>query len=72
MTVDGAAKRGANATTISLIGKPHSKIIYDEIGIGDMQFDVNISSGALRFYVIGKASTEIHWISRVELTELTF
>lgn len=72
MVVDGAAKRGSNASTVSLIGKPHGKIIYDEIGVGDMQFDVNISSGSLRFYVVGKNSSEIRWIARVELSELNF
>jgi len=72
MTVDGAAKRGVNASTVRLIGKPHNRIIYDEIGVGDMQFDVSIANGALRFYAVGKTGTNIRWLGRVELSELSF
>jgi hypothetical protein len=72
MVVDGAAKRGANASTVKVVGPPHTRIIQDEIGVGEMKFDVNISSGALRFYVVGKAGTPIRWIARVELSELNF
>lgn len=72
MTVDGAAKRGSNASTVRLIGKPHNRIIYDEIGVGDMQFDVSITNGALRFYAVGKTATIIRWLGRVELSELSF
>ena len=72
MTVDGAAKRGANASTVRLIGKPHNRIIYDEIGVGDMKFDVSITNGAFRFYAVGKTGTNIRWLGRVELSELSF
>jgi hypothetical protein len=72
MVVDGAAKRGANATTVSLIGNPHTRLINDEIGVGEMKFEVNIASGSLKFYVVGKNSTNIRWIARVELSELNF
>lgn len=72
MVVDGAAKRGANASTVTLIGKPHNRVVYDEIGIGDMQFDVSISNGAFRFYAVGKSATNIRWLGRVELSELSY
>lgn len=72
MHVDGAAKRGANATTVKLIGNPHTKLIYDEIGVGEMKFDVNINNGSLKFFVVGKNLSTIRWIARVELSELKF
>ena len=72
MVVDGAAKRGSNASTIRLIGKPNNRIIYDEIGIGDMQFDVSIASGSLKFYATGKSGVNIRWLGRVELSELSY
>lgn len=72
MVVDGAAKRGSNASTVKLVGVPHTRMIQDEIGVGEMKFDVNISSGALKFYVKGKLNTPIRWIARVELSELNF
>jgi hypothetical protein len=72
LVVDGAAKRGANATLTQHIGKPQVRIVCDEIGIQDVQFDVNITNGAFKFYVIGKASTTIRWVGRVELTQLRF
>lgn len=72
MHVDGAAKRGVNATTVKLIGNPHTKLIYDEIGVGEMKFDVNINNGSLKFFVVGKNLSTIRWIARVELSELKF
>jgi hypothetical protein len=72
MVVDGAAKRGANASTVQLIGSPHTRLIHDEIGVGELKFSVNISSGSLRFYAVGKIATNIRWIARVELSELNF
>ena len=72
MVVDGAAKRGANASTVKLIGSPHTRLINDEIGVGEMKFDVNIANGSLKFYIVGKNSTNIRWIARVELSELNF
>lgn len=72
MVTDGAAKRGANASTVKLAGNPHTKLIIDEIGVGDMKFEVSIMNGSLKFYVVGKNSTNIRWIARVELSELSF
>lgn len=72
MVVDGAAKRGANSSTVQLIGNPHNRILYDEIGIGEMKFDVSMTNGAFYFYAVGKQSTPIRWLGRVELSELSF
>lgn len=72
MHVNGGAKRGTSANNISLLGTPHVHIIQDEIGVGDVQFKVSSSNGSLRFYVVGKAATNVRWLAKVDLTQLKY
>jgi hypothetical protein len=64
--------RQKEAQILQLIGNPHNRILYDEIGIGEMKFDVSMTNGAFYFYAVGKQSTPIRWLGRVELSELSF
>lgn len=70
MHVNGGAKRGSSANSVELLGDPHVHIINDEIGVGDVQFKVSPSNGSLRFYAIGRESTDIRWLGKVDLTQL--
>jgi len=72
MHVNGGAKRGSNSNSVALIGEPHNHIINDEIGIQEVKFAVNTNTGALRFYALGKAATNIRWLAKVDLTELKY
>ncbi len=72
MHVNGGAKRGSGANTVSLLGTPHVHIIQDEIGVGDIQFSVNISNGSLKFHAVGKAATNIRWLGKVDLSQLKY
>lgn len=72
MYVNGAAKRGSTSNSVTLVGRPETHIIHDEIGVGDVQFRVNTSSGSLRFYAIGKAAANIRWLARVDMTQLKY
>jgi len=72
MHVNGGAKRGSGANTVSLLGTPHVHIIQDEIGVGDIQFSVNISNGSLKFHAVGKAATNVRWLGKVDLSQLKY
>ena len=72
MHVNGGAKRGSGANTVSLLGTPHVHIIQDEIGVGDIQFSVNISNGSLKFHATGKAGVNVRWLGKVDLTQLSY
>lgn len=72
MHVNGGAKRGSSSNSVSLVGKPEVHIIYDEIGVGDVQFSVNSSNGSLKFHAIGKAGVNIRWLGKVGLTQLSY
>jgi hypothetical protein len=72
MHVNGGAKRGSSANSVSLIGDPHNHIIHDEIGVGDVKFAVSASNGSLKFFAIGKSGTNIRWLGKVDLTQLKY
>jgi len=72
MHVNGGAKRGSSANSVSLIGDPHNHIIHDEIGVGDVEFAVSASNGSLKFFATGKSGTNIRWLGKVDLTQLKY
>ena len=72
MHVNGGAKRGLGANTVSLLGNPHVHIIQDEIGVGEIKFSVNISNGSLKFHAVGKAATNVRWLGKVDLSQLKY
>lgn len=72
MHVNGGAKRGTSANSVALSGDPHVHIIQDEIGVGEVKFEVSSSNGSLMFHVVGKAGTNIRWLAKVDLTQLRY
>lgn len=72
MHVNGGAKRGSSANTVSLLGVPHNHIIHDEIGVGEVKFAVSPSNGSLKFHAKGKAATNIRWLGKVDLSQLKY
>ena len=72
MHVNGGAKRGNSANSVTLLGRPHVHIIHDEIGVGDVQFSVSSSNGSLKFHAIGKVATNIRWLGKVDLSQLKY
>ena len=72
MHVNGGAKRGNSANSVALLGTPHTHIIQDEIGVGDVQFSVSPSNGSLKFHATGKAGTNVRWLGKVDLSQLKY
>lgn len=73
-TFEGAIKRGASASTTTLVGTVIKNDIAYDAGAADWDIEItgNTISGCLVIRVTGEASTTIRWVAKVETTEMGF
>lgn len=70
----GLIKRGANASTTALVGAPTITLTHNDAVawavVGAIALTADTTNGALAITVTGAVATTIHWMAKIETTEV--
>jgi hypothetical protein len=73
-TIDGAIKRGANATSLAMVGTPTVTMTHNDAGAAAWSVAVTAdpTKGGIKVEVTGAAATTIRWVCKINTTEMTY
>lgn len=66
----GGVDRGPFASSTALIGKLNKTVVTEDNPVWDVSADVDVASGALRFWVKGEPGKTIRWVAHIQTVEV--